>query len=139
MTGMAELLLFNIDGEKQTAIRLTALRLGIPCRDIPPSMQGYTIEELLTGVTEPAALESAEPFTEELLLMHDLAQADFHELLDVLRREGQTVRLKAVVTGHNRRWTPLQLCRALQAEDEAMRRRAMQQRKQQHAKKHKKK
>ena len=47
---MAELLLFNIqDPEKKTAIRLTALRLGLLCREIPPERQGETLEALLAG------------------------------------------------------------------------------------------
>ena len=152
---MPELLLFNIGApEKRTAIRLTALRLGLPCREIPPAMQGLTIEELLSGTpldcpagsTALPASEGGTPssslkpqFEEELLLMHDLPQDDFHELLNTLRREGQSVRLKAVVTEHNRKWTAAQLFRALQSEDEAMRRRAAQQRHPQKTKKHRKK
>ena len=120
---MGELLLFNIaDEEKKTAIRLTALRLGLSCREIPPAWQALTIGALLAGdVPEPLA-PVENPFTDELMLMHALPQAEFHELLDTLRREGQSVRLKAVVTDYNRAWTALRLHRELCAEDEAMKR-----------------
>ena len=120
---MGELLLFNIaDEEKKTAIRLTALRLGLSCREIPAAWQTVTIGELLAGdVPEPLA-PVEKPFTDELMLMHALPQAEFHELLDTLRREGQSVRLKAVVTDYNRAWTALRLHRELSAEEEAMKR-----------------
>ena len=120
---MAELLLFNIqDPEKKTAIRLTALRLGLLCREIPPERQGETLEALLTGKATDTAPVEGETFTDELLLMHALSQTEFHELLDTLRREGQSVRLKAVVTDHNKKWTAGRLHRELCAEEEAMQR-----------------
>ena len=120
---MAELLLFNIqDPEKKTAIRLTALRLGLLCREISPERQGETLEALLTGETADTALTEGEAFTDELLLMHALSQTEFHELLDTLRREGQSIRLKAVVTEHNKKWTVRRLHRELCAEEEAMKR-----------------
>ena len=120
---MGELLLFNIqDPEKKTAIRLTALRLGLRCREILPERQGETLEVLLSGDAANPAQPDGEAFADELLLMHGLAQAEFHELLDTLRREGQSVRLKAVVTDYNRTWTALRLYRELCAEEEAMKR-----------------
>ena len=120
---MGELLLFNIqDPEKKTAIRLTALRLGLRCREILPERQGETLEALLSGGVADPAQPEGEAFTDELLLMHGLGQAEFHELLDTLRREGQSVRLKAVVTEHNRKWTAQRLHRELCAEEQAMQR-----------------
>ena len=71
----------------------------------------------------------------ELLLMHTLSQAEFHELLDTLRREGQSVRLKAVVTEHNRKWTAQRLHRELCAEEQAMQRWKQQNRNKTHKKK----
>ena len=119
---MAELLLFNIqDPEKQTAIRLTALRLGLACREIPPDRQRLTIGELLEN-RECSAPEAGEPFREEMLLMHALSQEDFHALLDTLRQNGQSVRLKAVVTDRNRGWTAERLRRELLAEEQAIQR-----------------
>ncbi len=119
---MALILTFNIlDSSKKTAIRLTALRFGIPVREIPPEAQSLSIEELLrTDAYPPAGAVPADAFTDELLLLHALPQASFHALLDTLRREGQSVRLKAVVTDHNRSWTPVRLHRELLAEEKAM-------------------
>ena len=67
--------------------------------------------------------------------MHALSQAEFHELLDILRREGQSVRLKAVVTEHNRKWTALRLHRELCAEEQAMQRWKQQNQNKKHRKK----
>ena len=120
---MADLLLFNMqDPEKNTAIRLTALRLGLLCREIPPERQGETLEALLAGEAADNALAERDAFTDELLLMHALPQAEFHELLDTLRREGQSIRLKAVVTEHNKKWTAGRRHHELCAEEEAMER-----------------
>ena len=133
---MGELLLFNIqDPEKKTAIRLTALRLGLRCREILPERQGETLEALLTGAAANPAQQEGEAFTDELLLMHALSQAEFHELLDTLRREGQSVRLKAVVTDHNRTWTARRLHRELCAEEQAMQRWKQQNQNKKHKKK----
>ena len=133
---MGELLLFNIqDPEKKTAIRLTALRLGLRCREILPERQGETLEALLTGAAANPAQQEGEAFTDELLLMHALSQVEFHELLDTLRREGQSVRLKAVVTEHNRKWTARRLHRELCAEEQAMQRWKQQNRNKTHKKK----
>ena len=118
---MAELLLFNIaDPEKRTALRLMSLRLGLQCQEIPIEQQGRTIEELLNGTADESVKSAEQPFTDELMLMHALTQEDFHTLLDTLRREGQSIRLKAVVTDHNRKWTAQRLHRELCAEEEAM-------------------
>ena len=133
---MGELLLFNIqDPEKKTAIRLTALRLGLRCREILPERQGETLEALLSGDAANPAQSEGEAFADELMLMHALSQAEFHELLDTLRREGQSVRLKAVVTEHNRKWTARRLHRELCAEEQAMQRWKQQNQNKKHRKK----
>ena len=133
---MGELLLFNIhDPEKKTAIRLTALRLGLRCREILPERQSETLEALLSGDAANPAQPEGEAFADELMLMHALSQAEFHELLDTLRREEQSVRLKAVVTEHNRKWTARRLHRELCAEEQAMQRWKQQNRNKTHSKK----
>ena len=64
-----------------------------------------------------------------------LPQAEFHELLDTLRREGQSIRLKAVVTEHNKKWTAGRLHHELCAEEEAMQRWKQQTKNKKHKKK----
>ncbi len=120
---MAMLLCFNIRSpEKKTAIRLTAMRLGIPCREIPPEQQGQSLDALLTD-TRSASPPTAECFTDEMLVMDSLASDEFHDLLDTLRENDQHIKLKAVVTDHNRSWSAVRLHRELSAEAEAMEKR----------------
>lgn len=117
---MASILLFNIhDGEKKTAIRLTAMRFGVACIEVSPEQQGLTLETLLTGKDADTPV-CRTPFTDEMMVMHALSSEAFHTLLDTLRREGKSVRLKAVVTDHNRSWTAQHLHRELCAEAAAM-------------------
>ena len=120
---MAMLLLFNISTpEKKSAIRLTAMRLGISCREVLPEQQGQTLESLLAGSLSSLPA-SADPFTDEMLVMDALSSDDFRFLLDTLRENDQRVRLKAVVTEHNRFWSAERLYRELSAEAEAMEKR----------------
>ena len=101
---MAQVLLFNITGEKRKKIRFLLLKLGIPLRQVPA--------------------EDAAPFREEMLVMDALEQRQFHALLDGLRQARVPVALKAVLTEHNVHWTAARLRRELAAENEALRRAA---------------
>lgn len=120
---MAKLLLFNIDApEKNTAIRLTAMRLGIGFREIPPERQGQSLVDLLAD-SESTIPTPSEPFSDEMLVMDSLSSKDFHFLLDTLRKNDQRIRLKAVVTDHNRSWSAERLHRELCAEADALEKR----------------
>ena len=113
---MGAVLLFNIsDVRKKAVIRLLAYRYGIRLRDVNPEQQNMTIDQLLN---DPEAISAScqNPFQDEMMVMHDLSKEAFHALLDALRREGKSVKLKAVVTGHNRKWTALRLHQELLAE-----------------------
>ncbi len=124
---MSTILLFNIeDPIKKEAIRLTALRFGIKLLEILPGQQGMTLEELLgSGQTLPPPAQNSTTFTDEMLIMHALNSEQFHGLLDTLRSTGQTVRLKAIVTEHNKSWSAVRLHRELCAEEAAMRKQAV--------------
>lgn len=120
---MSCILLFNIkDENKLTAVRLTAMRFGVPCFEIRPEQQGQTIEALLTG-RETSSSSSVVPFLDEMIVMNELPAGVFHAVLDALRRDGKSIRLKAVVTPHNKSWTALRLHREISAEAAAMERR----------------
>ena len=113
---MGAVLLFNIsDVRKKAVIRLLAYRYGIRLRDVDPEQQNLTIDQLLK---DPKAKSPPcqDPFQDEMMVMHDLSKEAFHALLDALRREGKSVKLKAVVTGHNRKWTALRLHQELLVE-----------------------
>ena len=113
---MGAVLLFNIsDLRKIAIIRLLAYRYGIRLLEVDPEQQNQTIDRLLKDPDEKA-LPCPDPFQDEMLVMHDLSGEAFHALLDTLRREGKSVKLKAVVTDHNRKWTAFHLHRELLAE-----------------------
>lgn len=117
---MGTILLFNIDDiQKKTAIRLIALQYGIRWVDVPQDQYNQTLEALLTGKSS-AVIKCNTPFQDEMMVMNGLAREAFHTLLDTLRIEGKSVRLKAIVTEHNRKWTALRLHQELIAEEAAM-------------------
>ena len=116
---MKTLLCFNIiEEEKKKALRLLSLRLGLDCREVPASLQGCTIADLLTGGAPQTPLFS-KPFAEEMLVMSGLSGSELNMLLDGLRQNRQRVRLKAMVTETNRSWTALRLCLELLEEERA--------------------
>ena len=122
---MAQVLLFNIAPDKRRKLRFLLLKLGLGCREIPPEEQGKTIG-LLAGYPDGGrdADADAAPFSGEMLVMDGLDSAQFHGLLDALRRERAAVALKAVVTEQNRLWSAARLFRELSAEHEAMKKAA---------------
>lgn len=119
---MAQILLFNIPGEKLKRIRPLAFKLGIVCREIAPEDFSKTLVALCGRAGEAAADGVDETLTVggEMLVMDSLSSAQFHALLDGLRRERAAVALKAVVTESNARWSAGRLYRELSAEHEAM-------------------
>lgn len=123
---MAQILLFNIGADKLRRLRPLALRLGIRCRSIAPEEQGKALGTLCgrEGFETAGEDASAVPFQTEMLVMDALSPAQFHGLLDGLRRERATVALKAVVTESNLSWTAARLQRELSAEHEAMKKAA---------------
>lgn len=120
---MAQILLFNIGAGKLRSIRVLALRLGIGCRVVAPEDFSKTLGDISgrEGFAVPAGEPAdAAPFTGEMLVMDGLSSAQFHGLLDGLRRERAAVALKAVVTEQNLQWSAARLYRELSAEHEAM-------------------
>jgi len=118
---MAKVLLFNIEGEKRTKIKLLLLKLRIAACDVPPGDFGRSIGALAgrkDSIDEQE--ETAEPFSEEMLVMDSLDAAQFHGLLDGMMRQGAKVALKAVVTEQNLGWSAARLHSELAAEREAM-------------------
>jgi len=118
---MAQLLFFNIPSGKRRLIRMAAESLGIRCRVIAPEDFGKTIGTLAETDLSPAVDPDAS-FSEEMLVLADLDAAQFHGLLDSMRREGLQVALKAALTDSNSGWSAAALCRELAAEHAEMQR-----------------
>jgi len=119
---MSQILLFHIHGDKLRKIRTLAFKLGLRCVEVAPEDFSKPLGALC-GRSEAAPAERADEAIAvggEMLVMDGLSSAQFHGLLDGLRRERAAVALKAVVTESNARWSAAQLYRELSAEHEAM-------------------
>ena len=127
MTGgvgiVASVLMFNIsDPEKVNLIRVLSIRLNFACRTVPPDRQGCLIRDLLDrGGDSPVP---GKPFYDEMLVMDGFSHPDLNFLLNELIRTGHTIRLKAVVTQTNEKWTAGMLHAQLLSEDRDMHRKA---------------
>ena len=121
---MAQVLLFNIAGDRRRKLRFLLTKLGIPCREIAPERQASSLGELCGREGFDAAEDCGAPFSGEMLVMDSLSSFQFSALLDAMRREKLTVALKAVVTDTNLGWSAQRLHSELSAEHEAMRRAA---------------
>ena len=113
---MSKVLLYNISGDKLSAIRSAAGLLGLEVLVVPEDAFGHPVGYVL-GYEGFAPSETAERFDSEMLVMESLCSP----LLDYMRSNGAPVALKAVVTEQNRGWSGAALCRELQREHEAMR------------------
>lgn len=115
---MAQVLLFNIRGDKLRRIRTLSFKLGLRCVSVEPEDFSKTLGALCGRADDGG--DEAPVFGGEMLVMDELTPAQFHGLLDALRRERAAVALKAVVTASNSRWSAARLYRELSAEHEAM-------------------
>ena len=122
---MAKVLLYNFTDEKRRrAVKALLLRFAIPCREVSPEAQAYSIGTLLERNDLPLPenqSEEIEPFSDEMLVMQALSPRQFNGLLDGMRQGGVWVPLKAVVTPHNIGWSSRRLYGELRMEQEALR------------------
>jgi len=131
---MATVLLFNIQPEKLTGIKIAALVSGVTAKVIPSEHYGLPLGTL-AGNTVPALLPAPGAIPEEMLIMCGLTSAQMNQFLDRLRETGCTVPLKAVLTETNSAWSPLKLFPELRAEHAAMQRYAAAKKQPRHHKK----
>ena len=121
---MGTVLLYNLnDADKRMRIKLILFRLGLSARDVRPEEFGCPLG-LLLGREGFAPAEADGSFAEEMLVMHELSQAQFSSLLNALRQGRVPVALKAVVTDTNIAWSSLRLHSELAAEHAAMQKHA---------------
>ncbi len=107
-------LLLCIGLEQNQLMRVTfiASALGIRVKAVRGEEEGQTVGALC-GQDAPAAHQSKERVGGAMLVMAFFDGALMDQLLKELRANGQTVRLKAVLTPHNRHWTCPELYRHL--------------------------
>lgn len=119
---MAKVLLYNFsEDNRRKKVKAALFQCAIPSREVETEEQLHPLGYLL-GMESflPFAEKAETPFTEEMIVMHDLSSGQFHRFLDSLRAEGIRVPLKAVVTEHNVQWSSLKLYAELQAEHQAI-------------------
>jgi len=120
---VANVLLYNLNGEKGRKIKLVLLRMGVRARSVLPSEYGYPIG-CLAGIRDfptPEAPASGTAFADEMIVMNGFSSAQLDSFLAGLRAARvPRVALKAIVTEHNAPWDSYTLYRELSREHEAM-------------------
>lgn len=116
-------LLYNLDGEKGSKIRVACMYHKLKLRPVQPEEYGQTLETLLglSPATEPAA--EAAPITDEMLVFCGVDGQQLNAFLQTLRSQKLGVALKAVLTETNRSWSSNALHAELLEEHAAMQRR----------------
>lgn len=114
------LLCFNLTSAHAMPVFFAAMSLGIRPRNVPPERFSQTIGTLC-DLDGERLVEKKDAFTDEMLVLAFLDDAQQEKLLAALRQAGVRIPLKAVLTMSNRSWTALQLHDELLREDAAMR------------------
>ena len=109
------LLCIHMSRERQLRLSFLALSLGAALRAVPEARQGQPLGALC-GLDPLRPLPGPARVEEEMLVMAFFPDPLLDRLLPLLRRELGGVRLKAVLTPHNRAWTCGMLYTALTAE-----------------------
>ena len=118
----ATVLTFNLPVDVHARIRGLAVALGIRVKAVPPERFALPLGALLGIPTGPAGVpKEAGGFSDPMLLMCNLDEAQFNRFLQMLRGPGlPRIPLKAVLTPHNVGWNALQLHDELAREHAAM-------------------
>ena len=112
------MLCIHMNPERALRLSFAAMSLGVRAKVIPPEQEGQTLAALC-GLTPPAVPAPAAQADEEMLVFAFLPDDLLERLLPALRSGMPPVRLKAVLTPDNSRWTCARLCRELRGEAEA--------------------
>lgn len=118
----ATVLTFNLPVDVHARIRGLAVALGIRVKAVPPESFATPLGAMLGIPAAPAdAPAEVGGFSDPMLLMCNLNEAQFNHFLQMLRGPGlPRIPLKAVLTPHNVGWNALQLHDELAREHEAM-------------------
>ena len=114
-------LCYNLQPEKLGRLRVLALRLGIGVRVVEPEKFGLPVGALAGVLNAPEAVEEAEPFSDEMLVMAHFRPGMLDEFLNGFRQSRiPPVKLKAMLTETNAGWSGARLHREIRAEHEQM-------------------
>ncbi len=118
----ATVLTFNLPGDVHARMQGLAAALGVRVRAVPPERFTLPLGAMLGIPAGPARIPTeAGSFSDPMLLMCNLDQAQFDRFLQLLRGPGlPRIPLKAVLTPHNVSWNALQLYGELRREHERL-------------------
>ena len=111
------LLCLHMDPGRVMRLSFLASALGARVRAVPDDQLGLPLEALC-GMDKPCGHPAPARVEEAMLVMAFFPDALLDRLLPLLRKEMGGVRLKAVLTPHNCRWTAGMLYAALSREAE---------------------
>ena len=115
------MLCIAMDAGKLMRLSFLASALGIRLIAVDASQGGQTLG-VLCGLDQKAEHAKPERIDAEMMVMAFFPEGLMERLLQSMRENGiAPVRLKAVLTPHNRAWTCRKLCRELLAEDAVIR------------------
>ncbi len=114
------ILTFNLSDARLAKLRFICMKLGILVRPVPAEKFDHHIASLV-GLHEPETEPSVHTFPDEMLLFHNLSDAQLNRFLQTCKQQRfAPVALKAVVTPTNVTWTPVELCAELWRERKAL-------------------
>ena len=115
------LLTYNLKGERAKAVGELAGSLGISVREVSPQTYGRSLNCLLELEASGEAASAGEVFEEEMLVMAGFPSTLINRFLDAFRQQGiPSVKLKALLTPTNGKWSSAALHAQLRRESAAM-------------------
>ena len=114
------ILTFNLSETRLSKLRFLCMKLGTAVKAVPAEDWNQPIGALC-GLTERTPSAPAEAFPEEVLIFCHMDNAQVNRFLQTAKQmRFAPVALKAILTPTNAAWTPVQLCRELQQERDAV-------------------
>ena len=115
-------LLYHIEGEKGRKLKALLVQNGIRIRSVKPEQYGQPIGFLagVKGIEPWEGTYQGEDFPEEMMVLKGIFCRRLDMLLGLMRREGISIGLKAVVTEQNMLWDSVKLYEEIREEHEAM-------------------
>ena len=115
------LLTYNLDSQRKLKLRFVCAELKLILRSVPESDYAQPLAALAGLCPRTEAAYSGEGFPDEMLVMANFNNHQFHALLDALRRSGMPpIPLKAVLTPTNAEWDSVKLHAEILREHETM-------------------
>ncbi len=115
----AVILLFSLSDEAHAALSAALQDAGIRTRRISNDALSLKLSALIRGET-PSEPYTGETLTEPMAVLCNFGGKALDRALDVMRKSGVRISLKAVCTPINQNWTPVYLQKHLHAERRAM-------------------